>query len=138
MVMPRFRRLLAPGGVVALAGATSMGDAPWWQELLPVIQRYSTNRDFQPYDTVEELTSRGLFTVLGRASTDPVPVRQSVAGYVASFHARNGLSRDRMAPEAAAAFDAAITELLAPYAVAGKLHWHYQGTLVWGEPDPPA
>ena len=101
LVMPRFRRLLAPGGVVALVGGTSIGDAPWLQELLPIIQHYSTNHDFQPYNTVDELTARGLFTVLGRATTDPVPLCQSVADYVASFHARNGFSRDRMQPEMA-------------------------------------
>jgi SAM-dependent methyltransferase len=137
VVMPRFRHLLVPGGVVALVGATSLGDAPWWQELLPIIQRYSTNRDFQPYDTVAELTGRGLFTVLGRTRTEPVAISQSVADYVESFHARNGLSRDRMQPEMATAFDAAATEILTPHVVRGKLHWQHQGTLVWGVPDPP-
>ncbi len=135
LVMPRFRRLLVPGGVIGLVGGTSMGDAPWWQELLPLLQQYSTNRDFQPYDTVDELTGRGLFAVSGQARTAPVPISQSVAGYVESFHARNGFSRDRMQPEMAAAFDAAA-EILTPYAVEGKLQWQYQGTLAWGEPDP--
>lgn len=135
-VLPRFRRLLVTGGVVALVGGTSIGDAPWWSELLPLIQRASTNRDFKSYNTVDELTARGLFAVLGEAKTEPVPISQSVADYVESFHARNGFSRDRMTPTAAAAFDGAATEILVPHAVHGKLQWHYQGTLIWGIPDP--
>ncbi len=134
VVMPRFRRLLRPGGVVALVGITSNDDAGWWQELLPIIQRYSTNRDFQPYNTVDELTARGLFQVQGRAGTDSVPFSQSIADYVESFHARNGLSRDRMSPEMAAAFDREATDLLTNYAVDGHLHWRYAATLVWGTP----
>jgi SAM-dependent methyltransferase len=136
VVMPRFRGLLVPGGVVALIGETSMGDAPWWPELLPIIQRFSTNRDYQPYDTVKELTGRGLFSVLGRAEDQPVSITLSVADYVESFHARNGLSRDRMQPKTAADFDAAISEILTPYTVKGNLRWQYRGTLLWGEPDP--
>lgn len=136
VVMPRFRRLLQPGGVLALVGNTAMSQAPWWQDLLPLIQRSSTNRDFQPYDTVAEVTARGLFALLGEIRTKPVPIRQRVADYVESFHARNGFSRDRMTPEAAASFDDAAAEILAPYAVEGTLSWHYQGTLVWGEADP--
>jgi hypothetical protein len=113
-----------------------MGDTPWRPELLPIIRHYSTNRDYQPYNTVDELTGRGLFTVLGQARTQPVDISQSVADYVESFHARNGLSRDRMQPKIAADFDAAATEILAPYAVNGKLHWQHHGSLLWGEPDP--
>lgn len=136
VVMPRFRRLLAPGGVVALVGSTAIGDSPWWEEILPIIQHYSTNRDYQPYNTVEELTRRGLFHVQGRAKTDAVPLSQSLVDYVESFHARNGLSRDRMQPGMAAAFDSAAAEILTKYAVDGQLHWQYQGTLIWGIPAP--
>ena len=115
-----------------------MTNAPWWPELLPIIQHYSTNRDFQPYNTVDELTGRGLFTVLGQVGTPLVDISSSVADYVESFHARNGLSRDRMQPKTAADFDAAASEILTSYAVKGKLHWQHQGLLLWGEPDPAA
>lgn len=136
VVMPRFRRLLHAGGVVALVGGGPVEELPWWQDVLTAIQRYSTNRDFQPYHTVDELTSRGLFTVLGRTRTEPEPFSQPVADYVESIHARNGFSRDRMDPALAMAFDAAVTEIVTPYTVDGILHWQEHGTLVWGEPDP--
>lgn len=54
VVTPRLRRLLHPSGVVALLGGKSIGEASRRHEVLPVIQRYSTNRDFQPYHTVAD------------------------------------------------------------------------------------
>jgi ubiquinone/menaquinone biosynthesis C-methylase UbiE len=135
-VMPRFRRLLHQDGLVVLVGMSAFNRLPWWPELLPVIQRHSTNRDFQPYDTIAELTARGLFSESGRARTEAVLVSQTIVDYIESFHARNGLSRERMQPADAAAFDAAALEILSPHAVDGMLHWQNQGTLVWGKPDP--
>ena len=135
-VLPRFRHLLHPGGFVALVGTASLDQVPWWQELLPVIQRFSTNRDFKPYDTVKELSDRGLFAVKGSARTEPETFTQSVFDYVESFHARNGFSRERMRPDHAAAFDAAVAAIVAPYAPDGMLSFRRQGTLVWGIPDP--
>lgn len=136
VVMPRFRQLLDSGGVVALVGAGAVGAVPWWDELLPVIQRYSTNREFQPYDTVEELTRRGLFAVRGRYEGEARMIRQSVESYIESFHARNGFSRDRMAPEAATAFDEAATAIVSSFAEDGILSWEQRGSITWGEPAP--
>lgn len=39
-------------------------------------------------------------------------------------------------PESAAAFDAAVTDVVTPHAAAGHLHWPEHGTIVWGKPDP--
>src|SRR3712207_7136062 len=41
-----------------------------------------------------------------------VPFRQPIADYVESIHSRNGFSRERMTREAAAAFDAAVHDLV--------------------------
>jgi ubiquinone/menaquinone biosynthesis C-methylase UbiE len=136
IVLPRFRRLLAPGGVLALVERSPVGEEPWRQELRQLLGRYSTNRDFRPTNTVDELTTRGLFAALGEVRTEPIATSQNLAGFVESFHARNGFSRDRMEPQAAVAFDKAVTDLLAPYTKNGKVHWQDQGVLVWGEPDP--
>ena len=40
----------------------------------------------------------------------------SVDRYVEMFHARNGFSRQRMDAQSAAEFDAAVRELVAPFA----------------------
>ena len=133
VLLPRLGRLLAPGGVLALVGRT--GDRVPWHEAMPaLLARFSTNRDYQPYNIVDELVQRRLFTPLGQERTDPITVQQSVEDYVESFHSRNGFSRDRMAPEEAAAFDRELAALAEPFAVDGLLTFQVAGELIWGSP----
>ncbi|MGH2561932.1 MAG: hypothetical protein ACRDJH_22955, partial [Thermomicrobiales bacterium] len=101
-----------------------------------VIDRHSTNRDYQPYNLIAELEQRGLFRVLGRQTTDPIPFHQPIAAYVESFHARNGFSRDRMPPASAAAFDAEVTRLVTPHANDGLVTLQVPGKVIWGSPAP--
>ena len=68
VVLPRFRDALSQGGVLAIAGREHL-PAPWSDGLLTIIKRHTTNRDFQPYNLVDELTNRDLFTVLGSTTT---------------------------------------------------------------------
>lgn len=133
VLMPRLRALLVPGGVLALVDRGTQPE-PWRPAMQALFPRYSTNRDFQPYELVDELVQRNLFTPLGEASTEPVELRQPIAAYVESFHSRNGLSRDRMAPAEAAAFDRALTELVAPHAQDGELVLRVAGRVRWGLP----
>jgi SAM-dependent methyltransferase len=132
VVMPRLRDALASGARLALVGRVA--DEPWANNLLSLILRYSTNRDFQPYDLIEELTSRGLFAVEGRATTEPEPFTQRLDDYIESIHSRNGFSRDRMTPESAAVFDAAARALVASHAPDGMLTLGVRAELVWGQP----
>jgi F420H(2)-dependent quinone reductase len=59
----------------------------------------------------QELAARGLFKLIGIKTTAPVLFRQSVDAYVESFHARNGLSRDRMNANAAREFDGMLLNI---------------------------
>jgi trans-aconitate methyltransferase len=135
IALPRFRDLLAPGGVLAIV---ELPDAPnpWDDALQQAIDRFSTNRRYRPYDLIAELTERGLFAELGRRRTAPVAFSQPVAAYVESFHARNGFSRDRMKAAEAAAFDAAVARLVAPHAETGSISLRIMGEVVWGRPAP--
>ena len=138
-VMPRLHAALAPGASLALV---SRGEepAPWSDALLQLIVRYSTNRDFQPYNLTHELESRGLFARMGERRTAPVPFAQSVDDYVddyiESIHSRNGFSRDRIRPEDAAAFDAGVRDLIAAHAQDGSLHLQIAASVIWGTPAP--
>ncbi|MEX1158851.1 MAG: class I SAM-dependent methyltransferase [Thermomicrobiales bacterium] len=132
VVLPRFREALLPGGVLAIVGRNQL-PARWSDDHLKIIQRHSTNLDFQPYDLVEELTSRGLFTVRGSRTTAPVTHQQSIDGYVESWHSRNGLSRDRMSPDAAA-FDRETRELLASLGYEDSVTFEVVGSVTWGLP----
>jgi SAM-dependent methyltransferase len=135
VVMPRFRGALAAGGVLAIVGQGEQPQ-PWDAAVLDAIRRYTTNLRYRSYDLIDELESRGLFRTLGRRSTAPLPFVRDVAGYVESFHARNGLSRDRMTLDAAAAFDRAVTELVVPFARDGQLALAVTGEVIWGLPAP--
>ncbi len=135
VVMPRFRAALAPGGLLALAERNEQR-SPWSEERLRLIQRYSTNTDFQPYNLIGELETRSLFTSAGERITEPEPFEQSVAAYVESIHSRNGFSRDRMRPEDARAFDMAASELVTPYARDGLLRLEIAARVTWGVPGP--
>lgn len=133
VVMPRLANALAPDAYLAIVGR-SEEPSPWSDDLLRLIVRYTTNRDFQPYNLISELESRGLFTKSGERGTAPIPVEQSVDDYIESIHSRNGFSRDRMRPEDAAAFDAVVRELVTPYVRDGVLLLRVSAMVVWGVP----
>ncbi len=135
IVLPRFRELLTAHGTLAII-LDREGNYPWMVEVMSVIQRFSTNRTFRPYDLVAELETRNLFRPVGRQMTAFEPYTRSVGEYIESFHARNGFSRDRMTPDAASAFDQEVEAVVAPYAVAGVLSLTTAGEVIWGIPAP--
>jgi len=104
IVLPRFRELLTPSGYLAIIEEDST-PGPWENNMLEVIQRYSTNKEFQAYDLIEELEKRSLFEKVGEKRTQPVPFVQSVDNFIESYHSRNGFSRDWMPLEDTLAFD---------------------------------
>src|SRR5919109_3343549 len=91
-VLPAIRAALAPRGSLVVLDRR-LDTVPWWRALRPLIPRYSTNRDFQPYDLLDELVGRQLFSPAGRATTTPVLFSQSMGDYIESWHWRNGFSR---------------------------------------------
>jgi SAM-dependent methyltransferase len=136
-VFPRITGSLDPNGWLVIVRQSTLADMNWIDELNQIINRYSTNEDYEPYDLIEELESRGLFNLRGKRSTWPVPFSQSVEDYIDSIHARNGFSRDRMAPDAAAAFDAQVRDLLLSHHPDGIIRGRNQAHLHWGKPQPP-
>lgn len=132
-VMPRFAKMLTPNGVLAIVGHT-FAPQPWIEGTIQVIQRLSTNRDFQPYDLVEELKKRRLWTTLGRKETVPTTFTQSIDDSIESWHSRNGLSRDRMSTEAVATFDREVRALMEPYCPDGVVQQQFWGHVTWGKP----
>jgi SAM-dependent methyltransferase len=134
--LPRFAEELLPGGFLALVDISRLPN-PWDQEAGEVLKRYSMNRDFVPYNVatiVDALEERGLFRLQGGHSTRPVRFRQSVDSWIESFHARNGLSRDRMDPAAAAACDAGLREAVAPFSPDGVIEQQVMARILWGLP----
>ncbi len=132
VVLPKVRAALAPGAHLAIVSARY--EAPWLEQLMAPIVRYSAMQDFERYDLVEELAARGLFTKAGEATIGPLPFSRSVDDYVEAQHASAGLARERMGPENAAAFDAQVREIVESYAVEGVLGLEASAQVVWGAP----
>ena len=133
-VLPRIAASLRPGAVLAIVEGRVLTGVPWAGELEDAIPRYSTNRDYRPYDLAVELRERELFREAGRRTTAPVPFEQSIDSYVESFHTRNGLTRQRMAPAAAAEFDVLVRGLVAPHCRDGIVRGRVASRVVWGQP----
>lgn len=133
IVMPLFQRLLTPHGYLAIVGCGTKPN-PWDKDLLALISRFSTNREFRPYNLIEELQQRHLFQKVGDMLTQPAPFVQSGEDYIQSIHSRNGFSRERMGEEAASAFDAAASQLLTPFLQGGSLTLSVVSEIIWGTP----
>ena len=133
VVIRRFRELLVPGGHLAIVNRVEQRSA-WADDLQRLIDRHSTNRDYQPYDLIQELEQRGLFRSVGNERTESLPFTQSIDDYIESIHSRNGFSRDRMTTASAGEFDRAVREHLERYATNGAVTLHISGSIVWGEP----
>lgn len=127
VLLPRPRRLLAPGGPIAIAGRGTTPE-PWREGLQALFPRYSTNRDFRPYNLLDELVQRRLYTCTPHAATPHSGRGTPTDGR----HSRIGLSRDRLSAEAAEAFDRAVSDLVAPFATDGVLTLQSVSRVSWG------
>ena len=132
-VLPRIHDSLTPRGELAIILGRGFLDEPWAGELGPLIARYSTNREYEPYDLLKELASRNLFIPEEHVKTRPVPISQAVDEYIESFHSRNGLSRDRLG-SSAEAFDAELRTIISQYQSGPLLEFELVADLAWGKP----
>ncbi len=105
-VFEQFTSVLAPDCVMAMCGRLDP-DPPWQAELRALIPDHSTNVDFEPYDPIDVVASRGYFEEQGRHHTGVRTFAQSTADHVEAIHSRNGFSRERM-PDGGVAFDAGV------------------------------
>jgi SAM-dependent methyltransferase len=133
VVMPRLREVLVPGGYVAILQREELRVA-WSGDLLDLIRRYSTNRDYRPVNLIDELSRRSLFTKAGEWRSEPETYTQSIDDYIESMHSRSSFSRERMPAADLAAFDSALRALLARHASDGRIALRLAASAVWGVP----
>lgn len=130
VAFPRIAEVLAPGAVLAIVERHE-AKLPWSEALGLMIARYSTNREYEPYDLEHELVSRGHLEVLGRARTDDADFTQTRDEYVDALHSRNGFSRARMGVSTKV-FDAKFRDLLLSHGVQESVTLTTWAELVWG------
>lgn len=136
IVMPKLTKLLSPSAVLAIFDDNVM-PAPWDTTMNRIIPRYSTNKDFAPYNLIDELSSRGYFKVLGEKDVRPEAFEQTVEQFIEAAHSRNGFSRQRMSPEIAAEFDRELLKIMQPHTSEGRVHLQVMARIVWGLPLAP-
>ena len=132
-------RLIAVMGPNAFLAVVEHGhaDLPWGAELTEVITRHSRSPGHDPgFSLVDALAAGGLLEITGRAVTAPVPFRQPLASYVEHFHSTASLAREGMPGDESAAFDRAVTDVVAPYAGGGVLEMTVVAHVTWGRPVP--
>jgi ubiquinone/menaquinone biosynthesis C-methylase UbiE len=134
LVLPKIARALVPGGFLVIVDGRALDRMPWSADLETLIPRFSTNQEYRHYDLVTELSSRGLFTEIGRRKTSPVPFSQSTDEYIESFHTRNGFSRLRMTAGAAAQFDRELDQLVSAHSAGRMVRGHTIAEVIWGIP----
>lgn len=133
VVMPRFAAVLSPGCYLAVIEDVQRS-APWSDAVGAACAQYSLNRFYRPLDLTWELMRRGYFTVRAQHRTAFVPWRQPLDDYVQSFHARNGLSRDRMSAGDARAFDTAVREAVRRWCDGDIVPLEVAALVTWGFP----
>src|SRR5260370_36478237 len=132
--MARLDQLLAPGAYLAVVERSPQVRPTWFDEVQTLIERYTTNRDYQPYNLIDELRQRSVFAQSGEESIEPVPFEQSFDSYIESIHSRNGFSRDRMTPHAATEFDAGVRRVLEHRCSDGVVQFDVVGRIIFGRP----
>jgi ubiquinone/menaquinone biosynthesis C-methylase UbiE len=130
-LLPRLQPLLTPHAMLVILEIEHV-PVPWSEALRTLIRRYSTIHDYQRVDLVAELERR-LFSVVGRRRTEPVPFVQSLDAYIESFHGRASLSRARMPPEEAHAFDQELRKLVSAVHP-DQVELPIVVDIVWGKP----
>lgn len=133
-VLPRIHQSLTSQGRLAIVLGRGFRDEPWAASVGRLIAQYSTNREYQPYNLLEELTKRNLFVPEQRVQTQPVPFSQPLEDYIESFHSRNGLSRERMGANGTA-FDEQLRNIIVQYQPNPILEFELVADVVWGRPS---
>ena len=135
VLLPRLAGALSPRGSLAMLDlSVPVADPALGADVVALIRRYTTFTEWRPdFDLVAELERRGLFRPDGRVETEVVPFRQPVDAYVESFHARASLSWPRMAPDAAAAFDADLRRAVRQR-VGESVELAIRAIVIWGRP----
>jgi hypothetical protein len=145
VVLPRLAAALTPSGLFASITVelrTPSGLDAFGQGLRALQERY-IRTPWRPgtgphggFDLSHELQRRGLFREVGRATTDIVPFRQPVDDFVRSYHGRASNLLHRLRPEDAAAFDAALRQLVLEY-IGPEVELSVWTEIVWGRPLRP-
>jgi hypothetical protein len=125
---------LAASGRLAIVHGRMEPIAPWSAAARSLAIEYSTIHDHPGMGLVRVLQEEGRLTVEREISLPPHPVRQAIEDYIERCHSQASASRARQGQDGAAAYDAALRELLRPHTNAGCLDYEVVVTISVGDP----
>jgi SAM-dependent methyltransferase len=138
-VMPKLRRALRGGGILALIDGDAPSEAPWVDAYGAHVKRW-VEKGGAAWRDPANVPSPHLswMKVQGREAFEGA-VRQQLDDLVEAEHSRATWSRAAMGRVAASQFDSDLRSLLEPHAVGGEISYTMRTSLVWGWPlDVPA
>jgi hypothetical protein len=131
VLMPRLAAALTSGGMLAVVGPNETEPSPWDEALKATIRRYSTAKDYVPFDMIPAWERAGLFRGAGKAITGPTAFEQPLEEYIAAFHANSTLTRAHID---ARGFDAEVRAILMPHCPDGTMRLVVRSQVLWGKP----
>lgn len=134
IVFPLFQKILTPNGHLALVERKD-DEVPWKDQLLKIMNEYSTDPKYEPFDMAVDLERSGLFQMEGERKTLPITFVQSVDDYVESFHSWSEFSRIAMG-KSASRFDEDVKALVSNFATGKPVERRVSSLIVWGRPRP--
>lgn len=112
IAFPVLKSVAHPGAKLAIVTGGDVAIEGLQNEILELVKTYSTTQNFKPYCVVTLLKEGGYIANPVTTNMPASAVSQQTEDYIASFHARNGFSLDRMKPHLAQAFDNELKDLL--------------------------
>lgn len=134
IVLPRLARAMTANASLAVVTVIPAERSAWSDGLEAIIKRHSTAKDYVPFDMIPVWENAGLFHKTGEITTPAVAFTQSLADFIAAFHANSTLTAAHID---APAFDAEVSALMTPYCADGCLTRPIAGQVVWGRPLGP-
>ncbi|MES2340959.1 MAG: class I SAM-dependent methyltransferase [Pseudomonadota bacterium] len=134
-LFPRLAAAIAPDGVMAILGGDGPAQAPWigaWQEVIKAWVG-KLGGQWNGGDHQARLTGHQPWFDVAATETFTAPMTQSVDDLIEAEHSRATWARAKMG-DLAAAFDADLRAVVAPYARDGQVAFEISSTLWWGYP----
>jgi len=132
VVFDKFKQTLKAQGLLAIITEGHLCGLLVQDQINDLVATYSTNQDFQPFSLIDSLQSNGFFRIIGQQICDKTPFSQSLSDFISSFHARNGLSIERMGEDKTQQFDNHLTEIMQHITQNGQVCGYTQASVTWG------
>ncbi len=135
VVMPRFREVLAPRGLLAMVNSEGIyADEKWHDELISIFRAFSPNSHHLSFaELVQSLETAGHFARDGQRAAPPVPYEQSVDDYMAMLASTSSLGRQTLGARADE-FDRDARALFACHGLT-TVRANLVAEVIWGRPQ---